>query len=403
MTRNVAYLLKGALSALLSLALAMAFVPMALAVDEAEIQRQVDEKNAEADELRQQVEEHQSTAYELQQQIEEKQAAYAAALDELDATNKSIEDNEKRIAELEREIPKQEARSNAAAREMYKFQHESLNIIDVLLASTSFADFISQLEYVNRITQAQVDEIMRLNELKAEVDQTQAGLKTLQTELEMRAEDARVALKAAEEAQAEVQQRIEEESRMIAEIAAMAEELAKQPRDNDAGASSAEEMGGKPDSDSGSESGDASDSGDSSDSGNSGGSAPSPSKPDMSGDEAEFVNEWAPRIDAYLAGSPLAGQGTTFARAAYQYGVDPRWSPAISFTESGKGMYCFLPYNAWGWGSSSWDSWEDAIYDHVAGLASGYGGQISVENAQKYCPPNWQMWYDRTLEQMQQI
>ena len=401
MTRNVAYLLKGALSALLSLSLAMAFVPLAFAADEAEIQRQVDEKNAEADELRKKVEEKQATAYELQQQIEERQAAYAAALDELDATNASIEENEKRIAELEHEIPLQEARSNAAAREMYKFQHESLDIIDVLLSSTSFSDFISQLEYINRITQAQINEILRLNQMKAEVDQTQAELKELQTEIEMRAEDARIALKAAEEAQSEVQQRIAEESRMIAEIAAMAEELAKQPRDNDQGAASAEDMGGIPDSSN--DSGESSESGDSGDSGDSGSPAPSPSMPDMSGDEAAFVNEWAPRIDAYLAGSPLAGQGTTFARAAYKYGADPRWSPAISFTESGKGMYCFLPHNAWGWGSASWDSWEEAIYDHVAGLASGYGGQISPEGAQKYCPPNWQMWYDRTLGQMELI
>ena len=123
----------------------------------------------------------------------------------------------------------------------------------------------------------------------------------------------------------------------------------------------------------------------------------------MSSDEAAFVSEWSARIDAYLAGSPLAGQGTTFAKAAYEYGVDPRFSPAISFTESGKGAVCFLPHNAWGWGSSSWDSWEEAIYDHVAGLASGYGGQISEEAARKYCPPTWQSWYNRTLEQMNMI
>ena len=67
-----------------------------------------------------------------------------------------------------------------------------------------------------------------------------------------------------------------------------------------------------------------------------------------------FISEWANRINNYLAGSPLAGQGETFATAAWENGVDPRWSPAISNTESTKGANCFLPHNAWGWGSTGW-------------------------------------------------
>ncbi|MFR9006856.1 MAG: hypothetical protein ACLVKA_10885, partial [Collinsella aerofaciens] len=90
-------------------------------------------------------------------------------------------------------------------------------------------------------------------------------------------------------------------------------------------------------------------------------------------DQASFVAEWAPRIDAYLAGSPLEGQGATFANAAWKYGVDPRFSPAISNTESSKGRHCFRPHNAWGWGNASWGSWEEAIDAHVSGLARGYG------------------------------
>lgn len=116
-----------------------------------------------------------------------------------------------------------------------------------------------------------------------------------------------------------------------------------------------------------------------------------------------FITEWTSRIDNYLAGSPLAGQGSTFAEAAWNNGVDPRWSPAISNTESSKGAVCFKPYNAWGWGSSSWSSWEEAINAHVAGLASGYGYSITVANAQKYCPPTYMDWYNKTISQMQMI
>ena len=116
-----------------------------------------------------------------------------------------------------------------------------------------------------------------------------------------------------------------------------------------------------------------------------------------------FVNNWTPRIDAYLAGSPLAGHGKTFAEAAWDYGVDPRFSPAISCIESSKGAVCFRPHNAWGWGNVSWPDWDTAIRDHVAGLAAGYGGQLTVAGAQKYCPPTWQAWYASVLSEMNRI
>ncbi len=119
--------------------------------------------------------------------------------------------------------------------------------------------------------------------------------------------------------------------------------------------------------------------------------------------KAVFVAEWTVRIDAYLHGSPLAGYGSVFAEAAWENGVDPRWSPAISNTESTKGRHCFRAYNAWGWMAESWSSWEEAINAHVAGLASGYGYSISVANAKKYCPPTYLDWYAKTVNEMAKI
>lgn len=116
-----------------------------------------------------------------------------------------------------------------------------------------------------------------------------------------------------------------------------------------------------------------------------------------------FIVEWTSRIDRYLAGSPLAGQGATFAEAAWNNGVDPRWSPAISNTESSKGAHCFLSHNAWGWGSTSWASWTEAINAHVAGLASTYGYSITYAAAAKYCPPNTAHWFNNTVAQMKMI
>lgn len=124
---------------------------------------------------------------------------------------------------------------------------------------------------------------------------------------------------------------------------------------------------------------------------------------DFSVGREAFIKEWTVRIDNYLAGFPLAGYGEVFATAAWENGVDPRWSPAISNTESTRGTNCFRWHNAWGWGNSGWSSWEEAINAHVAGLASGYGYTISLRNAAKYCPPTYEAWYRDTLGEMKKI
>lgn len=124
---------------------------------------------------------------------------------------------------------------------------------------------------------------------------------------------------------------------------------------------------------------------------------------DFSCGKEAFLAEWTQRLDDYLAGSPLAGFGATFAQAAWENGIDPRWSAAISNTESTKGANCFRPYNAWGWMAESWSSWEEAINAHARGLAQGYGFTISVANAKKYCPPTYMDWYAKTLDEMAKI
>lgn len=124
---------------------------------------------------------------------------------------------------------------------------------------------------------------------------------------------------------------------------------------------------------------------------------------DFSIGEKAFVEMWAERINDYLFGSPLAGHGETFAQAAWDNGIDPRWSPAISNTESTQGRVCFKPHNAWGWDQTSWSDWDTAIRAHVAGLARGYGFTISYAFAQRYCPPNYDNWYRDTLNQMKLI
>ena len=117
----------------------------------------------------------------------------------------------------------------------------------------------------------------------------------------------------------------------------------------------------------------------------------------------EYAEAWGARIDAFNAGFPLEGYGTTFAYAAYDYGIDPRIAPAIARVESGSGDVCFLPYNAWGWGDVSWPDWETAIWDFTQGFAEGYGSEVTYEVAERYNQANVDEWYAQVTSCMEEI
>lgn len=118
----------------------------------------------------------------------------------------------------------------------------------------------------------------------------------------------------------------------------------------------------------------------------------------------EFIAEWTSRIDAYLAGSATAGCGVYYATAAWDYGVDPRWAPAISLVESTKGAVCFRSHNAWGFGGSGYSSWEEGINAVVKALGGSlYGGNLTYKAASTYCPPNASHWYNTCYSEMKKI
>lgn len=114
-------------------------------------------------------------------------------------------------------------------------------------------------------------------------------------------------------------------------------------------------------------------------------------------------NATAASINAYLAGSPLAGYGQVFYDAATSHGLDPRLLPAVSCIESSKGACCFRSHNAWGWGSSSWPDWTTAINAMAAGVASGYGsGATPSSMGAAYCPGS-QSWINNVTSEMEKM
>lgn len=314
-----------------------------------------------------------ATPDELQQKVEETAKAYDEASAKVNDVQAKIDENEQRIADVEAQLPAQREKSASAIKTLYKLQQDQPGLVELLLSSDDFNEFITSYQYIETIRQHATDSASQLRELETELAATKAELETEKQQADQDATAAEQALSDAQAARQEAQQKAAEQ--------AAAEQAAAEQAIADAQAASGTTDGTSTITS----------------------ATPSVDSVDWGTDKTSFVSQWAPRIDNYLAGSPLAGQGTTFASAAWDYGVDPRWSPAISNTESSKGLYCFASHNAWGWGSSSWSTWEEAIYAHVAGLSAGYGYTISVAAAQKYCPPNWANWYADTLSEMDSI
>ncbi len=290
---------------------------------------------------------------ELQQQVESSAKEYNEASAHVDQLNTQIRDNQAVIDQVSKTLDDQREKCGKAMKRMYIMQQEGYSLTDMLLSSQSLDDFLQNAEYLDRVQSQSAAEIEEYANMKSSGERAQVDLLSAQVQAEEEKTRASEALEAAKTARQEAQDRA---AKAAAEQAA---ELA------DAGVID--------------------------------------NNVDWTVGREAFIAEWGTRIDAYLSGSPLAGQGAVFAQAAWDYGIDPRWSPAISNTESSKGLHCFLPHNAWGWGQESWGSWEEAIRAHVAGLARGYGYTITVGAAQKYCPPNYAMWYTNTLAQMQSI
>lgn len=336
----------------------------------------------------------------LQTTIRESNEAYDAATAQVEELQGQINENQAKIAELEAELPQLKQDAADSMRLLYKMQQGSGGLIELVLSADDFNDLVTIVQYLDAIQSHNTNSINQLTSTASELSQARAALDQQLAEAQSAQDEAQVSLNAAENARAELQAQIEAQAAAEAaarqaalEAAAQAQREAEEAAAAAAAEAEAEEAAKEAtfQTESGNEA-----------------TVEVPASADADvvdpgTDKEAFVSSWGARIDAYLAGSPMAGQGTTFAEAAWEYGVDPRLSPAISMVESSQGLYCFLPYNAWGWGSSSWSSWEEAIWEHVEGLSIGYGGQLTLAGAYKYCPPNADFWYAKVLANMERI
>lgn len=290
--------------------------------------------------------------------IEALEAEYEKAEAEVEKAHKEAKKVRADVDAISAELAVQKKRGEESAKRLYLLKSQGFEFFDLLLGAKSLKDFEKMSTYLNAITKHDTEQVAKTNALRTEFVEKQRELASVQTRAQEHLDEASAALNEARESRASKQR------------FGIASALAQDP-----GAGAADDGA------------------------------------DWFATEEEFVAEWAPRIDAYLAGSPMQGLGECFAKTSWRYCVDPRWSPAIANSESSKGQICIRPYNAWGWGAADenpyglaleWGSWEEAIDAHIRGLSYGYGYTISLGNAKTYCT-DWKIWYPNTLREMSLI
>jgi len=314
---------------------------------------------------------------ELQQRVEDTGSTYNEAVQRVETLAAQIAENTEKIAYLEQTIPSQQKKGERAMKALYKMNNDSGSLVNALLGQDDLKTFLKNFEYLTVIQNGYYSDLAQLKDM-------QQTLLTAQVQLVADKEEADEQLRIAEQALRDAQAaRDQAQNEAIARAAAEAEEAAaaieaarSQELDTDYGHEAVVEQANEPVVD---------------------------EAINWSQDKASFVDEWGARIDSYLGGAPLGGYGRVFAEAAWEYGVDPRYSPAISCVESGKGAVCYRNYNAWGYGGISWSSWEEAIWAHVGGLSRNYHYTVCVEDAKMYCPPTWESWYSSVLGQINRI
>ena len=242
-----------------------------------------------------------------QQKIEAATSAYNDARTKLDDLQKQIDSNEASIEEIEAKLPEQQAKASSAMRDLYKYQKGTNPIVSFLVNAQSLGEFITTCKYTNQITSSSVDEIEQLNNMQPNSSRTRLSSSRPSLSLRQSRKNAEDALAQAQQLRSEAQAKAEQEN---------AAELAKLEADK---AAAAEKLSGEGVSGSNS----------SSQATNTNTTIDTTVNNANTGssDYDSFINEWTSRIDNYLAGSPMAGQGYNFAVAAWNTGVDPVGPP----------------------------------------------------------------------------
>ncbi len=201
-------------------------------------------------ELKSQLEAAQNKLDELQKVYDQANAELAKTQWDLDQTNQKIDETEAKIAENEEELSEARLELADVASSSYKNGSGSNDLLKLVLSSSDFDSFISNLFYANKIARQRSDAIAEVQRLQTELENDKQELQEQQELQEELVADSKAKQQAAEEAAAEqasyveglseeVQKALEEERQRAAEEALKkAQEEIKKEEENQANSGS---------------------------------------------------------------------------------------------------------------------------------------------------------------------
>jgi peptidoglycan hydrolase CwlO-like protein len=187
-----------------------------------ELQRKSQTLQAEIDANNAQITELSKQAQSLQAKVTQLNAEIAAASAEIELTTVKLQELAERLAATEAELERQRGLLKAALRALYT--RRGASTVELLIASESFADFINEQEYLERLQNAVKNSADQVIALKQQIQ----AEKLVQEQLLKKQEEQKAVLAARQQEQTSLlDQTRGEESRYRAIVASQLKELEK--------------------------------------------------------------------------------------------------------------------------------------------------------------------------------
>lgn len=189
----------------------------------------IDEAEKKADELRQQKDKTEKEKTSLQSELDEILKNMEETKEKLVAKEKEIEVVENELTEAK--IAESEQYESMKMRIRFMYENGGVSILELLLTSENMGDFLNRAEYVTRISEYDREELIKyqdtvkqVEEKEARLQEEQAALEKIQTELIKQQEKVQTLLSSKDEKLKELQTQIKENEDLIADLKAKAEE-----------------------------------------------------------------------------------------------------------------------------------------------------------------------------------
>lgn len=167
----------------------------------------------------------------LADDLESKREDYLAVTEALQETRVNVASTQKSLSDTQAKLDAAQSLLSERADAMYR--SGSVDILQVLLGTTDFQDFLSRLDILNRISGSDADLVSQVTSARDKVAQTEASLQDREQE--------QVALRTqSQAAQEAVQAAVSEQTQYVASLNAQVKRLVKQEAAREAAIAAAE-------------------------------------------------------------------------------------------------------------------------------------------------------------------